>query len=100
MCNIRAFSPDRAHAQINPLRGAVQRALLLNAPAIAAGLTLGIVQIASADPFPAIFPLASLLPGAGGDGSAGFVLPGIDVYDFSGGSVNAAGDVNGDGFDD
>jgi hypothetical protein len=41
-----------------------------------------------------------LLPDGGGDGSRGFVLEGIDDYDFSGQSVSAAGDVNGDGIDD
>jgi hypothetical protein len=40
------------------------------------------------------------LPANGGDGSAGFVLTGIDVGDFSGVSVSAAGDINGDGIDD
>ncbi len=50
--------------------------------------------------FPAKFELSSLLPANGGDGSAGFVLNGIDVGDFSGWSVSAAGDVNGDGLDD
>ena len=34
------------------------------------------------------------------NGSNGFVLNGIDSYDQSGSSVSAAGDVNGDGFDD
>jgi hypothetical protein len=34
------------------------------------------------------------------DGTNGFRLIGIDEYDFSGGSVSSAGDVNGDGFDD
>ncbi len=34
--------------------------------------------------FPAVFELASLLPAAGGDGSAGFVLNGIDARDYSG----------------
>jgi hypothetical protein len=55
---------------------------------------------AQAGNFPAVFPLASLLPGAGGDGSAGFVLNGIDAYDYSGDPVRAAGDVNGDGLGD
>ena len=50
--------------------------------------------------FPAVFELASLLPASGGDGSAGFVLNGIDAVDYSGYSVSAAGDVNGDGIDD
>ena len=34
------------------------------------------------------------------DGSNGFVINGIDRYDYSGGSVSSAGDVNGDGIDD
>jgi hypothetical protein len=50
--------------------------------------------------FPAVFELRSLLPGSGGDGSAGFVLEGVDSEDSSGRSVSAAGDVNGDGIDD
>jgi hypothetical protein len=50
--------------------------------------------------FPAVFELRSLLPDSGGDGSEGFVLPGLDQCDESGMSVSGAGDVNGDGFDD
>ena len=50
--------------------------------------------------FRAVFPLASLYPRSGGDGSRGFVLPGIDADDRSGYSVSEAGDVNGDGIDD
>lgn len=34
------------------------------------------------------------------NGSNGFVINGIDLFDSSGSSVSAAGDVNGDGFDD
>ena len=30
----------------------------------------------------------------------GFVLKGVDEYDFSGNSVSGAGDINGDGIDD
>ena len=50
--------------------------------------------------FPAVFPLRSLLPPAGGDGSVGFVLRGVDALDYSGISAGDAGDVNGDGLDD
>ena len=34
------------------------------------------------------------------DGTNGFAINGIDVFDLSGASVSAAGDVNGDGIDD
>ena len=34
------------------------------------------------------------------DGTTGFRLDGVDLYDYSGASVSSAGDVNGDGFDD
>ena len=54
----------------------------------------------TAGDFPAEFELSSLLPANGGDGSAGFVLNGIDAFDYSGFSASAAGDVNGDGIDD
>ena len=44
--------------------------------------------------FSAIFDLGAL------DGTNGFTINGIDTNDFSGISVSAAGDVNGDGIDD
>jgi hypothetical protein len=50
--------------------------------------------------FPAAFELRSLFPQVGGDGSAGFILKGLDARDFSGYSGSDAGDVNGDGIDD
>ncbi|MGJ5630251.1 hypothetical protein [Nostoc sp. CALU 1950] len=34
------------------------------------------------------------------NGSNGFVINGIDIYDSSGSSVSSAGEINGDGFDD
>ena len=72
-----------------PLRGAL----------ITAGL-VGVVPLAHAAPFPPVFPLESLLPAGGGDGTLGFVLNGIDQSDHSGISVSAAGDVNADGIGD
>lgn len=56
-------------------------------------------QAQSTDPFPAVIELSSLLPVNGGDGSVGFVVPGVDSGDWSGVSV-AGGDVNGDGVPD
>jgi hypothetical protein len=44
--------------------------------------------------FPAIFELSSL------NGTNGFIINGIDSYDFSGYSVSDAGDINVDGIDD
>jgi glycosylphosphatidylinositol phospholipase D len=58
------------------------------------------VVFGSRQGFPAMLPLASLFPAVGGDGSRGFVLAGIDPFDYSGYAVSAAGDVNGDGIDD
>src|SRR6185436_5210284 len=55
------------------------------------------VVFGSTQGFPAVLPLASLLPDNGGDGRVGFVLTGIAD---AGWSVSAAGDVNGDGIDD
>jgi Ca2+-binding RTX toxin-like protein len=45
--------------------------------------------------FPASIDLAEVAQGRGG-----FVIHGEDVRDYAGGSVSAAGDVNGDGIDD
>jgi hypothetical protein len=50
--------------------------------------------------FPPLYPLGSLLPRGGGDGSEGFVLAGVDGNDNSGQAVSDAGDVNGDGIGD
>jgi hypothetical protein len=58
------------------------------------------VVFGSTQAFPAVLPLTSLLPGGGGDGSRGFVLTGVDMDELSGYAVSAAGDINGDGFDD
>jgi len=41
-----------------------------------------------------------LVPANGGNGSAGFVVNGINNGDSAGVSVSSAGDVNGDGIDD
>ena len=64
-----------------------------------AGLT-ALASQAAAQSFPAEFDLWSLFPAAGGDGTEGFVLKGIDAEDRSGRSVSGAGDINGDGIDD
>jgi hypothetical protein len=50
--------------------------------------------------FPAAFELQRLFGAAGGDGTEGFVVKGIDAGDESGFSVSNAGDTNGDGVDD
>lgn len=50
--------------------------------------------VALASEFPAVIPLSSL------DGNIGFRLDGVAADDNSGYSVDIAGDVNGDGFDD
>ena len=60
----------------------------------------GLAPQAAAQPFAATFELRSLLPAAGGNGTEGFVLNGIDFNDESGISVGGAGDINGDGIDD
>jgi VCBS repeat-containing protein len=52
------------------------------------------VVFGQSDGFPASLELSGL------DGTNGFVLNGIDVDDYSGGSVAGGWDVNGDGFDD
>ena len=66
---------------------------------ITAGL-MCVVPLADAAPFPPVFPLGSLLSRYGGDGSAGFVIGGIQQHNLTGWSISAAGDVNGDGIDD
>ena len=61
-----------------------------------AGLYLGssYVVFGKSSGFEAVLDLSSL------DGSNGFRLGGAAQFDYSGGSVSNAGDVNGDGFDD
>ena len=88
----------------SPLRDCVRRALYfrrgrLHAVVAAVGLA-SVTPLALGAAFPPVFPLESLYPDGGGDGSRGFVLPGIHEFDDSGRTVSAAGDVNGDGIDD
>jgi len=94
------LTTDRAHGtRIDSLRSAVRRALTLITSAIAAGVAFEAIATPPHAPFPAIFPLASLLPINGGDGSAGVVFTGIGSSS-SGCSVSGTGDLNGDGIDD
>ena len=86
------------------LRDCVRRALCLrharwHAVVVAAGIA-SVTPLALGAAFPPVFPLASLYPAAGGDGSRGFVLAGVRKSDYSGTSVSSAGDINGDGMDD
>jgi hypothetical protein len=94
----------RPHAcgscELSLLRVGVRHALRAGLGLVACGAMLGGATAAAAAPFPAVFPLARLLPAFGGDGSEGVVLRGIDRYDQSGSAVRGAGDVNGDGRDD
>ena len=62
--------------------------------AIAGALAISLQTDAQAQVFPAEINLSDL------DGSNGFVLNGEAAIDLSGGSVSAAGDINGDGIDD
>ena len=96
--SIDSIKPGRA------LRDCVRRALhvrcaRLQAVVAAAGIA-SVTPLALGAAFPPVFPLASLYPAGGGDGSRGFVLPGIDADDRSGFPVSAAGDLNGDGIED
>ena len=52
------------------------------------------VVFGSNDPFPQSLNLSSL------NGANGFVINGVDAGDYSGNTVSAAGDINGDGVDD
>ncbi|CAN5167067.1 hypothetical protein BH24PSE2_BH24PSE2_14510 [soil metagenome] len=65
-----------------------------------AGESYVIFGRAAGTPFAPEFELSTLQSDHAGDGSAGFVLNGIDSGDKSGLSIGAAGDVNGDGVDD
>ncbi|PIG94249.1 FG-GAP repeat protein [Gloeocapsopsis sp. IPPAS B-1203] len=58
------------------------------------GLSRSYVVFGQASEFDANVQLATL------DGTNGFVIEGIDNYDFSGVLVSSAGDINGDGFAD
>jgi hypothetical protein len=105
MTRQRAFHcPIDPGTSMSTLREDVRRVLnvpraRLHAVVAAAGIA-SIAPLALGAPFPPVFPLGSLYPAGGGDGSAGFVLTGIDERDYSGRAASAAGDVNGDGIDD
>ena len=86
---LRAFASARAMRFWRP-RGAVKE--LTAAAVFAAAIALAPSAVHAQ--FPASFDLSTL------DGTNGFVINGIDEFDFSGRSVSRAGDVNGDGIDD
>ncbi|MEA3274761.1 MAG: hypothetical protein U9Q81_05600 [Pseudomonadota bacterium] len=73
----------RCALRAGPCAGAVISGLMAIAPAAMA-----------VSPFPAEINLGAL------DGTNGFVLKGIDAFDYSGGAVSDAGDINGDGLAD
>ena len=62
------------------------------------GFALAAVGSLAATPTAGALPLIELSDVAAGTG--GFVMNGIDIFDFSGDSVSGAGDVNGDGLAD
>ena len=72
------------------VRGALHvRRARVHTALTAAGLA-SIAPLAFGAAFPPVIPLASLYPAGGGDGSAGFVLTGVDESDFAGRVVSEA----------
>ena len=67
---------------------------------VAAASIASVTPLALGAAFAPMFPLGSLYPAGGGNGSRGFVLAGVHAYDRAGTSVSGAGDINGDGIDD
>src|SRR5262245_11972246 len=86
----RSTSPALSQAVRSALSGR-RTTFCLAVGLSAAGIAVG-TNDAAAAPFPPVIELRSLLPGAGGDGSQGFILKGIHTSDFSGSSVSGAGD--------
>jgi hypothetical protein len=82
--------PPPFHAQRSPTNRRHPLALSISALLLGAALS----NPAGAQQFPATLNLGSL------DGSTGFRLDGVAAGDYSGFSVSAAGDINGDGIDD
>src|SRR5262245_38206800 len=82
------------------VRGAVRRALLTRSLALGLGAfaaAVAPVLAVAAAPFPPVFPLTSLTPAGGGDGSSGFTLRGPRSAGGAqlGHSAGTVGDLNG-----
>jgi hypothetical protein len=92
-------SPRDRNDGAGAVRCALRPTVRCTRDALAAAL-VSVASIASAGPFPAEIDLASLQPANGGNGSAGFVLNGIDRGDGAGYAVSNAGDIDHDGVDD
>src|SRR5678809_362481 len=83
-------TPSRQRALLRAVRIVLLRPRAMTSVSLALALAAN-VSPSGAQTFPAVIELSSL------QGPNGFVLKGTGEYDFMGGSVNRAGDVNGDG---
>ena len=92
---------DRRHLLCDATRRALRRRhARRRAGLLVVGLAVSLAPTVASATFPAVIELSELLPGSGGDGTAGFVLEGTNEFDLVGRSVSGVGDINGDGMDD